>query len=291
MKRIVFYLAKPFLLGYSKLPLSFHYWVSDWILYPVLYQLVGYRKKVVTENLRRSFPSDSVAEIQQKVQDFYHYLTDLFVETIKGFTISDEELRARVEFDPFPVLDEWFKEGKSAVLSVGHYGNYEWVCMRLPEVMPHDFWVPYRQLTNPYFDALFTKSRSKLGAVMFPTFETYQRLRKVDRPMILGLANDQASPPDKSYWTTFLNQDTSFFWGTERIAKMHNWPVFYMRIHRPRRGFYRVSWEILCEEPKSLPSGAILERHARWLEADITKDPRYWLWSHRRWKHQRPSST
>lgn len=285
MKKIAFYLGKPFLIGYSKLPLRIHYWVSDWVLFPLLFHVVGYRKKVVLDNLKRSFPQDTPQEVQKKAISFYHYLTDLFVETVKGFTISEGELRKRVQFDPFPALEQWFAEGKSAILSVGHYGNYEWVCMRLPEVMHHKLWVPYRQLTNPYFDALFTESRGKMGAVMFPTFETYNRLRKVNQPIVLALANDQASPPDKSYWTTFLNQDTSFFWGTERIAKMNDWPVFYIRIRRPKRGYYHVSWELLSEQPNELELGGVLEKHARWLEQDIQSEPSYWLWSHRRWKH------
>lgn len=292
MKKLLFWLGRPWLLAFSSLPLRWHYGVADWFLFPLLFHVVKYRKKVVLHNLRQSFPQDTPQETEQKAIEFYHYLTDLFVETIKGFTLSTEELRARVTFDPFPALDRWHAEGRSAVLSIGHYGNYEWICMRLPDMMPHQVWVPYRQLTNPYFDDLFTRSRGKLGAVLFPTFETYQRLRRpIPSPIVLGLANDQASPPDKSYWTTFLHQDTSFFWGTERIAKMHNWPVFYMRITRPKRGHYHVSCEVLSESPKDSPQGMILEKHARWLEEDILREPRYWLWSHRRWKHAKPKAT
>jgi len=292
MKKLLFWLGWPVLIAYSSLPLRWHYGVADWILFPLLFHVFKYRKKVVLSNMQRSFPGETPQEIEKRARDFYHYLADLFVETVKGFTLSAEELRERVSFDPFPAFDRWFATGKSAVLSIGHYGNYEWVCMRLPDMMPHQVWVPYRQLTNPYFDRLFTQSRSKLGTVMFPTFETYQKLRKVGpTPVVIGLANDQASPPDKSYWTTFLNQDTSFFWGTERIAKMNGWPVFYVRITRPKRGYYHVSWEILSESPKDMAPGSLLEKHARWLEEDIVRDSRYWLWSHRRWKHAKPTTT
>lgn len=291
MKKILFWLGYPFLMAYSSLPLWWHYGVSDWLLYPLLFKVVGYRKKVVLDNLQRSFPQDSPQEIHQRASDFYHYLSDLMVETVKGFTISIDELRHRVSFDPFPALDRWYAEGKSAVMTLGHYGNYEWICIRLPEIMAHEPWVPYRKLTNPFFDRLFTKSRGKLGTVMFPTFETYKRLKRGSaKPLVIGLANDQASPPEKSYWTTFLHQDTSFFWGTERIAKTYQWPVFYMRIQQAKRGYYHVSWEVLCEDPKEMDKGVILEKHARYLEEDIRRDSKYWLWSHRRWKHAKPVS-
>lgn len=56
--------------------------------------MIGYRKKVVFENLRKSFPEKSESEIEKVANDFYHHLCDLIFETIKLLNISK---RSRLE--------------------------------------------------------------------------------------------------------------------------------------------------------------------------------------------------
>ncbi|MEM8909754.1 MAG: lipid A biosynthesis acyltransferase, partial [Bacteroidota bacterium] len=40
------------------------------------------------------------------------------------------------------------------------------------------------------------------------------------------------------------------------------------------------------DQPAQTPEWAITEKHVRLLEAEIRRAPQFWLWSHRRWKHQ-----
>ena len=98
---------------------------------------------------------------------------------------------------------------------------------------------------------------------------------------------DQTPSPEGAYWTTFLNQDTPVFWGTEKIAQKLNYPVVYVTVSRVKRGYYEVNTEYLVKEPKNTKEGEISELHTRKLEQDIIAQPEIWLWSHRRWKHKR----
>jgi KDO2-lipid IV(A) lauroyltransferase len=100
---------------------------------------------------------------------------------------------------------------------------------------------------------------------------------------------DQTPSPEKAYWTTFLHQDTPVFWGTEAIARKLNYPVVYASVYKVKRGYYSIAAETLFEEPKDTKEGEISEAHTRKLERDIQQHPSIWLWSHRRWKHRRPS--
>ncbi len=75
-------------------------------------------------------------------------------------------------------------------------------------------------------------------------------LKKQDAHFTLGLIADQKpTPRNAHYWTTFLNQETSFLDGGEMIT----------------------------------------EQFARRLEANIIEQPQQWLWSHNRWKWNRNS--
>ncbi len=289
MAALSYYLLLPLLYFFSILPMKVLYFVSDYLIFPLLYKVIGYRKKVVAENLRNSFPEKSEAQRLKIEADFYHHLSDLFVEIIKGFTISKKELSKRVLTDKNLILVDLYNAGKNVILTVGHYGNYEWGCSAIPTATKHSVFVPYRQFTNPYFDKLFTKSREKLGVKLFHTTKTRKVLESLpETPYMLGLANDQAAPSKKSYWVKFLNQDTSFFNGTEKIAKQKNIPVYFGRMIKHSRGFYQMDYELITMNPQEAPEGFIMQRHAEMLEKDIQKRPEMWLWTHRRWKHKMP---
>ena len=91
------------------------------------------------------------------------------------------------------------------------------------------------------------------------------------------------------HWTTFLNQDSGFFTGTERIARKYDYPVIFSEMRRMKRGYYEIEFtEIaISNEYQNLPMGEITERFVRILEQSIHKYPSAYLWSHRRWKHKR----
>ncbi|SOE19875.1 KDO2-lipid IV(A) lauroyltransferase [Spirosomataceae bacterium TFI 002] len=291
MKAVVFYLTVPFLYLFSILPLKVLYFLADILLFPLLYFVLGYRKKVVRGNLELSFPEKSVSEINKIEKEFYRHLADLFVEIIKMFTISEKALRKRMTFDHLAIADKWFAENRSFVVTLGHFGNYEWLALSLDWLFPHLGAGPYHKMSNSYFDKLFFNARSRFGTQMFSTKETGSFLRsKKPKPFIVTLANDQSAPPLKSYWTTFLNQDTSFFLGTEKIARDLDMPVVFATIEKKDRGYYHTKLEVICEYPKEVPQGAILSKHAELLERDIKENPAQWLWTHRRWKHKKPAN-
>jgi KDO2-lipid IV(A) lauroyltransferase len=101
--------------------------------------------------------------------------------------------------------------------------------------------------------------------------------------------SDQTPMPDSAYWTTFLNQDTPVFKGTEVIAKKLNMPIIYASMKKVKRGYYEMFSETLVENPATTADGEISELHTRRLEKDINEQPQDWLWSHRRWKYKRPA--
>ena len=90
---------------------------------------------------------------------------------------------------------------------------------------------------------------------------------------------------ENACWTTFLNQDTPIFRGTETIARRLNFPVVFLSTKKIKRGFYRFNMELLFENPEATKSGEITKTHTKRLEQDIQVQLEIRLWSHRRWKH------
>ena len=129
--------------------------------------------------------------------------------------------------------------------------------------------------------------------MLFRSIEKKDTIRKtIERKDVfraLCLGSDQSPTHWKTaYWTIFLNQDSGFFTGTERIARKFDYPVVFSEMRRVKRGYYEIEFtEIATPNYKDLPDGEITERFVRMLEKSINKYPSDYLWSHRRWKHKR----
>ncbi|CAH0995017.1 Lipid A biosynthesis lauroyltransferase [Emticicia aquatica] len=285
MKRIGFYIALPFIYAVSLLPFRLLYVLSDF-LYLLVYYVIGYRKYVVRQNLRKSFPEKSEKDLLKIEKDFYHYIVDFLLEMLKCVTVSEASLKKRVSVTNIEVLEDLHKKHKNIIATSGHYGNHELLNLALPFVIPYRHKAVYRPLSNKYFDKFFYNFRTRYGAMMVSMAEASKEIAKIeDFNYAFFLVNDQSPPPERSYWTTFLNQETGFFTGLERFARQYDMPVVYMCANRVSRGYYNIRMQLITEQPNQLPEGEILEKHARILEKAIIDDPSIWFWTHKRWKY------
>lgn len=290
MGTLAYYLVLPLLYGISLLPFPLLYLLSDGV-FLLLFHVIGYRRDVVRTNLRNSFPEKSAAELDRIERDFYRWFCDLTLETLKTLTISPKAVLRHVHVEGEQVLRKYHEQGRSIVLVMGHWGNWELAGARFSQLGLHHLNVIYHPLHSRKFNALIIHMRTRLGNGLYPMAETMKcMLRDREKLTCTAFIADQTPPPERAYWTTFLHQDTPVFWGTEKIAAKLGYPIVYVGIDRPRRGQYLMRFEELVPNPADLPDGAISEAHTRRLEQDIRRRPEIWLWTHRRWKHRRPTS-
>jgi KDO2-lipid IV(A) lauroyltransferase len=263
-------------------------------LYILVYYIFGYRKKVVLQNLRNSFPEKSEQEINKICKGFYKNFCDVIFETVKAFTISKEELGKRCYYteNGKKIINGYSDRKQSIVIVIGHCANWEWVPLSYQPNFDQVLLGVYHPLSNKPFDELMLKMRSKFGAHIISMKEFFPFLiRNRAKNWSLGLNADQSPPPESAYWTKFLNQDTAVFNGPAKIAKKFNYPLVYGRTVRVKRGVYEIDIKVVCEEPKNFTEEQITEMHLSYLQENILASPSDWLWSHRRWKHKRPSGT
>lgn len=271
------------------LPMRMLYVISDF-LYPFVYYIIRYRRRVVYENLRNSFPEKSDKEIQQIAKKFYRYFCDILVETVKLFHIKPEELIRRLKFKDTSLILEEYEKKKHILAVLGHYGNWEWG-LSLGMQIPYNFVGIYKPLTNKYFDELMIRLRTQFGSEAVPMKQTPRALAtyiQQGRLTILNFIADQSPHSNEiQYWTNFLNQDTPVFLGIEKFAVKTHQPVYFFNINRVKRGYYEVEVKKLCDDADTLATHELTEMHVRLLEENIRRSPETWLWSHRRWKNKR----
>jgi len=289
VKRIGGYLFQAISWLLSRAPHFILYGMAD-ITYVFLFYIIGYRKKVVYQNLKNSFPEKSSQEIKSIRKKFFHHLSDIFMENIALIKMKPERISKMVEFKNHEILNNLYQQGKSIVGVTAHYGNWE-IFITLPLFSPHTTLGVYKPLSNKFFDRAFYKMRAKFGEVpvtMKDAYRTVLQFNQKNKLTILGLISDQRPPKRSSnYWTTFLNQETPVFLGPEKIAQKLNAAVIYVHVDKIKRGKYLLIPTLLFEEAKNCKTNEITEAHVRLLEKYIQEKPEYWLWSHKRWKHKR----
>ncbi len=283
---ISFYLVYPFIYLIASLPFWLLYKISDFFYF--LLRLSGYRKQVVLENLRHSFPKKSEEEIRAICKSYFKYLCDLIVETLKTLKMTEQESREHCTFHNPEWLAKLCEEKKSIIIVMGHYGNWEWAGPSLTLETNYQLVVIYRPLSNLYFEKMMVGMRTKFGTKITPVNQTLRDM-VANRGSLTATAfiADQYPATGGAQWSTFLNQDTGFFTGPEKLSSKFNYPVVYVHVRRLKRGQYEVTPELLFENPKQTTEGEITNSFIKRLEVDIMTDPVTWLWSHKRWKHKR----
>lgn len=291
MNTIGYYLLYAILYVHALLPLRALYVLSD-ILYFWVYYVIRYRLKVTRENLANSFPEKSIQDLRKIERRFYHNFCDYAVETIKLLHVSNEEIQNRFEFRNMEIVHKLMENGNSGIMFLGHYANWEWVpSINLLFDDGSLLAQIYRPLKNKVIDRIFLKIRNRFGSIGIPKNNTLRAIinyKNKDQKMLIGFMSDQSpSPTNIHYWTNFLNQETGVYTGVERIAKKTGFFVTYLDITKTSRGRYIAEVKLITSDPKSEPEFAITEKYVREMEKTILRDPAYWLWTHKRWKHKK----
>lgn len=288
MTKIVYYIFY----ALSLLPFRVLYALSDFE-YLILYRLIGYRRKIVRNNLTSSFPEKSETEIQEIERGFYHWFCDYFFEAIKLLSMSDKELRKRLSITNSAEHEKWFRQGRNTAGILGHYCNWEWLS-RVGYDMQQNrrTCLIYDPLHNKAFDNLFLRLRTyPPTGVPVPKKNILRQLLAWKREGTMSLSGyiaDQAPKWQNIHcWLTFLNHETPVFTGGERIMRKMNNVVFYVDMSRPKRGYYQVTYRLITDDPNSLPEFEITRRFFQMLEESIRKNPVPYLWTHNRWKRTR----
>lgn len=273
----------------SLLPFWLLYRISDF-LFLLLFYVLSYRKKVVFENLRNSFPEKSEEELANIARKFYRYLPDIFVEAIKMKSMSAEQVKKRMVLIDEEEVFRHMRAGKGVIGVTAHYANWELGIHRLSLMTDEPQLIIYKPLNNQVVNEIYNNLRSRFGATMVPMKQVLRHIiRLKDKPHISVFVADQTPMyQDSDFFMDFLNQDTLVYTGTERIARLTKNPIVYCHIGRKeKRGHYYCKFTTLVENPDEYAPHEITILHNKFTEDIIRKEPEYWLWSHKRWKRKR----
>lgn len=287
MQLLVYILVYPFLWLISILPFKLLYFLSD-IFYVLLYYIVGYRKKVVLDNLKLALPEKSEQELLSIRKRFYHHLCDMMFEAIKSITISEAEMQKRYVFTNVEEIHKLEKEHRSVILFMGHYASWEWIFI-LQTHVNHKGYAVYKRLSNTYFDALVKRIRAKYNSHLITTRETVPILIKAKRNNELtfnGFVFDQSPKLNKAnYWQNFMGVEVPVHVGAETLAKRLDMVTLFLKVKKVKRGYYEATFSDIIRNPKDYKDYEITDLSLKRVEEQIHEAPEFYFWTHKRWKH------
>ncbi|MBO6012566.1 MAG: lysophospholipid acyltransferase family protein [Bacteroidales bacterium] len=275
--------------GLSRLPMAVHYKISDWVVYPLVYHVARYRRKVVRKNLQLCFPDKTEAERLSIERNFYHYMSDLAVEIVKVHSISADEILRRVEYVNLEEVEASLRDHDFALCYLSHFGNWEWL-IALPLLLNgYGECQIYHPMRNKVFDRWFLENRSRFGAVNIKMKETLRKLMTIrqENHFAFGCIADQLPKKQNVHHTLqFLGNETKVFTGSEQLGRKLNMSFFYCKMTRPERGRYVITMQRLdtgAVDPDA-SEFAYTDEYFRRFEQDVREHPELWLWTHDRWK-------
>lgn len=290
MERLSFWLMRAAVELFRWMPFWLLYRLSDLLAF-LLQRVVGYRRRVVWENLQRAFPDKTPDQLAPIVRGAYRNLTDIMLETLKSYTLPVAEIQRRSRPINPEVVNRHLDAGKSVILCGGHYANWEYTGVSMPPLFHGNTITVYKPIANRYTDAFVNRSRGRVGMIMVSMDETFPAMcqRKAQNaPAVFILLADQSPSNRKgAHWVRFLGQDTASLPGVDVLARRMHFPVVFFYVERKRRGFYEVYFADLNDAPEQANETEITQAFAQKLESVIRQKPEDWLWTHRRWKMKR----
>lgn len=287
MQLLAYIIVYPFLWLISLLPFRILYAISDFV-FIFVYYVFGYRRKVVTSNMKLCFPEKTDQEIATIRKKFYHHFCDMLLESIKSITVSEKEIIKRYVFTNVDDIHQLEKENKSIVLMMGHYGSWEWIFI-LQKHINYIGYAVYKQLSNKYFDKLVKRIRARYNSYLITTKETLPTLLRAKRNNELtfnGFVFDQSPKLGKAmYWQDFMGVKVPVHVGAEILAKRLDMATLFLKVKKVKRGHYEATFMDIIRNPKSYDNYVITDMSLKRVEEQINEAPEFYLWTHKRWKH------
>ena len=254
----------------AAIPLPVLYCLS-WPLYIFLFYIIRFKRNIAENNISNSFPNLSASEKKDILKKHYKNYCEVFFEILKSINMDPEKLLDHVSFENSDEIETHLQQGQTVLLTLAHQSNLEWAILAANQKLNYPLDNIYKPLHLNWANELVLESSKRFNITLTPAKTCVTELiKRAKQTRIIAITPDQAPRRrDDAYWTTFLNQETPFYLGLEKIATLFKYPVFFMTFERVSRGRYKARFKLLCSPPYEKDSNTVLKEYVRAVEEQI----------------------
>ena len=237
-------------------------------------------------NIQNAFPELSEQERFVIEKRFYFQFMEVFAEFTKSYSFKKGDWEHRCKLMNPELLKADLDKGQPVILMSGHTANWEWPAHSISRQLGYPMEFLYKPIKNAKYEGIMSQLRSRHGGIGIPKDQALREIiKRKNTPRVVGMIADQVpSIGTEKRWIQFLNQETAFYVGSERIAMAVKYPVYFCDTKRIGKGKYEVTFRKIAQPPYN-EEPQIIEQYANLLEKAIKAAPADYLWSHKRWKY------
>lgn len=266
---------------FRALPLDAASAVGGWIARAIGPRLRFHR--IALWNLALAFPEAD----EERITAIAAAMWDNLGRTVAEFPhVATENMAARIRILGGEHFERALAEGKPCLFVSGHLGNWE-IAARAAAASGMKLHLIYRQLSNPYVDALARRVRLRFAAGVYPKDRrTPRALMRVARAGgSIGMLADQKT--NDGVLLPFFGHPAPTSTVAARLAIAHDLPIYMARVRRVGGAHFAFSLlpptSAAATGDRNEDARAIMLDIHRQLEAWIRDDPAQWFWVHKRW--------
>ena len=145
----------------------FLYGLSE-LIYILLYYIIGYRKKIVINNLKNSFPEASAVRDSKDYQSYYyrHFRTSLW-RALKLKYFKKRATKTVLSKKTLSLIEAfYFNKKQSVILTSGHFNNWEWLITIQDTLLFHQAIGIGMPISQKSLDREINNRRSRFGMIV-----------------------------------------------------------------------------------------------------------------------------
>lgn len=248
--------------------------------------ILGSRQKIAAENLRKSFPGISEAEVRNTIRGCWENLGAGAAEFTQLPAMSDDELQSIAEFQGLDLLKKSIAKGKGVIILTGHYGAWELGT----RFWPHaglDMAVVARRVKNPLVNAWVTRVRSSHGVrVILARNAVRETIQWLKKGKVLGILIDhrvvEGGLKIPFFGRPAYTSSLPALLALRYEAPIH--PVHCWREGEKVKIHVAAAMDFSGLETREEDLAEATLRMNRVVEGWVRERPAAWLWIHNRWK-------
>ncbi len=253
----------------------------------LLFDVLGYRRRVILENLAVAFPELGVAERRRLGREAMRHLVLTLLEFLRIPRYAARGFEGRVRLVERHHLDRARARGRGVLCLTGHLGSFE-----LAVAAAAREWSPIALVVKafpPAVDRLVRGIREASGlSVLYAEGGARPILRALARGELVGFALDQNATRAQGVFVDFFGRPASTLRSLAQLAILSGAPVVPAIPWRAEDGTHVLELhpEIPLEERESREETVrhMTAVYTAALEAAIRRHPAQWFWTHKRWR-------